>query len=364
MRDLWLGPYLNLKLTFAIDPSVRCERSSGGSVVALLSTLLETRTVNKIVALCESDNYPLPRFRSLTQFAPSALKTSFYVDPESSFVTQVVDGQQTVFVGLPCQIQAVKRLCHKRGISPPLLIGLFCGGISSIAALKVFLKRVGIALREVRYLSFRGGGMYGHFILRTDDRTIHFNRVTDPMTREKWLHDAVFFGPFFPRHCVMCTDVTSEEADISFGDAWIPRVMKDNGSGTNICIIRTQRGVSMLDYAVERGMIRCDEVRYEEVINSQGSALIGRKLGLWNYPRLTVFPSRVIFDSEVRYFPAALSPSFDEIWRRQVLWKLAKNRYLQLLVPEFDLSLRFIVRQMNRALAVMRAVKRSIRKHT
>jgi len=267
MRDLWLGPYLNLKMTFAIDSSARWERSSGGSIVAMLSALLETRTVNKIVALCESDNNPLPRFRSLTQFAPSALKTSFYVDPESSFLTQVVDGEQTVFVGLPCQIQAVKRLCHKRGISPPLLIGLFCGGISNIAALKVFLKRVGIALREVRYLSFRGGGMYGHFTLRTDDRTIHFNRVTDPMSREKWIHDTVFFGPFFPRHCLMCTDVTSEEADISFGDAWIPRVMKDNESGTNICIIRTQRGVSMLDYAVERRVIGSDEVHYEEVID-------------------------------------------------------------------------------------------------
>jgi len=364
MRDLWLGPYLNLKLTFAIDPSARWERSSGGSVVALLSALLEARTVNKIVALCESDNYPLPRFRSLTQFAPSALKTSFYVDPGSSFVTQVVDGQQTVFVGLPCQIQAVKRLCHKRGIYPPILIGLFCGGISSIAALKVFLKRVGITLREVRYLSFRGGGMYGHFTLRTDDRTIHFNRVTDPMTREKWLHDAIFFGPFFRRDCLMCTDVTGEEADISFGDAWIPRVMKDNKSGTNICIIRTQRGISMLDCALERGMIGCDEVHYEEVIDSQGSALIGRKLGLWSYPRSTVFPTRVIFDSEVRYFPTALSPSFDEILRRQVLWKLAKIRYLQLLVPEFDLVLRFFTRQVNRVLAVVRAAKRSMERHT
>lgn len=365
MRDLWLGPYLDLRLTFATDSSARWERSSGGSVTVLLSALLEAKIVDKIVALCESENSPLPRFSTLRQFVPSALKTSFYLDPESSYINQVMDGQHTVFVGLPCQIQAVKRVCHKRGIPTPILVGLFCGGISGISALKVFLERVGLALRDVRYLSFRGGGMYGHFTLRTDTRTIHFNRVTDPMTREKWLHDVIFFGPFFRRDCLMCTDVTCEEADVSFGDAWIPRIMTESKSGTNVCIIRTERGLSMIDRAVERGIMGCDQVRYEEVINSQGSALIGRKLGLWNYPRLTVFPKKqVIFDSEVRYFPTALSPSFDEICRRQILWKLAKVRYLQLFVPEFDLVLRFFMRQVNRVLVVVRAVKRSLERYT
>jgi coenzyme F420-reducing hydrogenase beta subunit len=329
-------------------------------VTVLLSALLQSKIVDKAVALCEGEKGPIPRFRSLVCVAPSLLKTSFYVDPESDFVTEVLDGHRAAFVGLPCQIRGVKQMCEERGIPHPILIGLFCGGISRITALEVFLRRIGVKLRDVKHLSFRGSGLYGHFTLSTDRLSIRFDRVTGRRTREKQFHDTIFFGPFFQRKCLTCTDVTGEEADVSFGDAWISRITDRNAAGTNICIIRTERGRSLIDHAVERGIMGCGEVKYEEVISSQGSALIGRKLGLWNYPTLAVSPRNVIFESEVRYFSPEHSPPFSEICRRQVLWNLARLRYLQLFIPEFDAILRSIMRQLSRVLVVIRAVKRKV----
>jgi len=358
MLDFWLGPYQQLKLTYATDPQLRWERSSGGSVTALLTALLNGKVIDKVVALCENEKSPIPKFKALTQIAPSLLKTSFYVEPEADLPIEELDGPRTAFVGVHTQIRTVKQMCEKMNVRPPIFIGL--------DALKVYLQRIGIKLEDVKSVAFRGHGLYGYFTVKTDERVVAFDRGPGAMTREKRLEQQIFYWPFIHRECVTAPDMTAEEADISFGDAWISRVVSTRKVGTNVCIVRTERGLSVINYAIERGYLASEDVEYEEVIESQGNALIGRKLGLWGYPNLAAVPRKGIFGSQVRYLSTDYVPTLTEIWRRRILWELARIRYAQMYIPEIDGVLRFILQQFNRARAIVRRriVEREIHRRT
>lgn len=66
----------------------------------------------------------------------------------------------------------------------------------------------------------------------------------------------------------MCYDHLNEFADISFGDAWLPEVVKQR-KGETIVITRTEKGENLIQKAKEEGVIEVKEVSRTILMQAQ-----------------------------------------------------------------------------------------------
>jgi hypothetical protein len=101
----------------------------------------------------------------------------------------------------------------------------------------------------------------------------------DASVFQKYLYNFCFGGSFFPKGCLVCKDQTAESADISLGDAWLPRITSTDSSGTNIIILRTTQAQKVIGAAANESVLDLEEAQSEDILNSQGG-LVGKKLGL------------------------------------------------------------------------------------
>jgi len=79
---------------------------------------------------------------------------------------------------------------------------------------------------------------------------------------------------------LLCNDFSSELADISVGDAWLPELMKIDQFGTSLIISRTKIGTSLLERAYQENRIKLKEVDPLTIKRSHKPSLIFKKRNL------------------------------------------------------------------------------------
>jgi len=116
----------------------------------------------------------------------------------------------------------------------------------------------------VKRLDYRGEGWPGFMKIDAGEKSLFF------LIHDYW---ASGFGSFFyPLRCTLCCDQSSELADISFADAWLPE-LADDKVGSSMIISRTEIGAGILQRAVSKGKITLNEIPPREVIQTQWAAL-------------------------------------------------------------------------------------------
>ena len=91
----------------------------------------------------------------------------------------------------------------------------------------------------------------------------------------------MFSGFFFtPSCCFSCRDVTNELADISFGDPWLPEIMRVERTGKSVVISRSERGEELLHKASAGGAIELDTIDARDIIRSQRLFLHFKKVNI------------------------------------------------------------------------------------
>jgi len=182
-------------------------------------------------------------------------------------------------VGLPCHIRFLKRALTESKFSRKrarivLLLGLFCCRVISPPGFKVLLRKLNVKENEVKEFRFRGYGWPGKlYVNLIDGRSISmpFFSYWRPL-----------YSPYFftPRACMFCSDMTNEEADVSFGDAWLPEIMKIDSLGASIIISRTDWADEILQEAQRKGFIKLTRIGEREVIRAQWRPLFFKKITL------------------------------------------------------------------------------------
>ena len=82
-------------------------------------------------------------------------------------------------------------------------------------------------------------------------------------------------GYFKYKACDYCDDVAGETADMSFGDAWLPKYSNDP-KGTNIVISRNK----ILDKILKEDIKKLDKLDPKDFVNSQLASFKHRRNGL------------------------------------------------------------------------------------
>jgi coenzyme F420-reducing hydrogenase beta subunit len=143
--------------------------------------------------------------------------------------------------------------------------GLFCYHTNQYWYIDYFERKIaGINPRDVIKVTPRRGGWPGSVQIETS-------------TDKKRIPFFKFWGPLqllyltSPIGCLFCNDHTSPLSDLSFGDAWLQTLMREDNLGSSLVIARNERGLSLLKEAANDGLVVLKETQKEDILQSQTS---------------------------------------------------------------------------------------------
>lgn len=291
----WLiGPYKKIYTGHAADNDLRYASSSGGVATALLMHLFKKEAIQGALVASPIPGKPMRHCIYLIRNSGDSIshRGTIYCQIDYSHAWKFIQENQDrlAIMGQPCHLKAVDLFMAIKELDTTkiLKIGLFCGGTSSYRALQYLCERKKVSPDKTLNIRYRSGGWPGRKMIAAIPDPDNPGRTKEVVLFEKdasllqsYLYNFCFSGSFFPKCCLICTDQTAECADISLGDAWLPRLTLLDTLGTNIIISRSVRAQQTLLEAVKDGIIQLEEAQPEDVLCSQGNCLVGRKLGLW-----------------------------------------------------------------------------------
>lgn len=288
-RNPMLGHWRSLWVGYSADPAVRRAGASGGVITTVGLYLLEQGLVDGVIALGPDPERPY-RSKPVIARTPDEVKacaqSKYTVHPVLKVLSELrrtPDRERYAFVGLPCQIHAVRTL--QAAGNPEVrkiawVIGSYCGNILQFGAVYNFLRLYGVdELSHVVDLEYRAGEWPGKMRVELDDGRVF----------EMPKFYANYLIPFYilPR-CLTCTDLTAEFSDLSGGDAWAP-VYEERGKGFSLVVARSEKGQRLVETLLERGRLEAERISEREAMDAHAHMLDFKKRGafirLWRRRR-------------------------------------------------------------------------------
>ena len=261
-----LGYYRRIVLAQSADPQLRQLGGGGGVVTSLLKFGIETKVFDSaIVSAGEPENPAKPK--ASVALVPddimSAVGSKFFPSSVAKAFGSAVTGYgktKIAFVGVPCHMRALRKIeawQHKLGPNLKISIGLFCFGTFSHTTLLEHLERE----YKIKPSDIKQMRLSKQFVIETNTGII---KIPLEEIEEHILPS-----------CGVCTDFTSELADISVGSAYPLE-------GWSTMIIRTKAGEDFIIDAVAKGVLSIQSIEseprvYERVVRA---ALQKRTAGL------------------------------------------------------------------------------------
>lgn len=216
----------------------------GGVVTSMLLYALEEGLIDSAVVTAKSVDEPWKPVPIVAQTREDILRSagSIYVHSLTmeTLMSAIKRGSRSIgFVGPSCNIDAV----HKMQNSPYgllhmfmrvniLKMGLFCMDTFNHEGLKTFLDSKSIPLSSVQEMKIRKG----KFSVRTEGE--HIFPLSD-------------IDIYRNGSCTVCTDLTAEKADLSFGGV-------GSNEGYTTVLARTGLGLELFQDAQDRGYIKTE----------------------------------------------------------------------------------------------------------
>lgn len=264
-----VGAVKGFFITRSADEGIRQRAQHGGTVTALVGLALREGLIDTAV-LAEEGEELLPRSGAVggAEAAETRVRSRFVVSPTVAEFNRICrgDAARIGVVATPCQAVALAKMRTQTlsavgdGIEKlQLVIGLFCGWALSwkkLAALlktKVDLSQVtGMDIPPSRYHTLE-------VYTRGETLRVSLDEV-NPCIRDA---------------CLSCGDMTAEFSDLSVGSARLPEGW-EVARGWNQVIVRTQKGLDLLEMAGRRGVLEFREPPPENLEKLKAAAL-GKK---------------------------------------------------------------------------------------
>lgn len=179
---------------------------------------------------------------------------SKYVKSNPTGIYRVVkqklrEDKKILFIGLPCQVAALKHFVKEDLQKNLYTIDLICHGTPSPKLLELFLQQYDCSLQKLKDISFRE--KTGFSILKDAERI-------EPSGIQDRYMMGFLEGIFYTDNCYNCSYATLKRTgDITLGDSWGSRLPKaEKEKGISLMLIQTSKGELLLN---------CAKVHTEEV---------------------------------------------------------------------------------------------------
>lgn len=154
-------------------------------------------------------------------------------------------GKRILFIGLPCQVSALRNFVGEKLESNLYTVDLICHGSPSPRVLELFLKQYGYKLSDLKDIRFRKKNHFQTYDMEygmENYKSIAANGVTD-----RYLIS--FLNCLcYTENCYSCNYAKTERvSDITLGDSWGSSLPKEErGKGISLILCQTQKGLKLI----------------------------------------------------------------------------------------------------------------------
>jgi coenzyme F420 hydrogenase subunit beta len=241
-RSYSLGYYQKLVAAKSNDEAVLKITQNGGVVSSLLIHALDSGLIDGVLLTDKDDKwFPKPVIARTPDEILSCVGSKYTISPTLITYNEAIREyklEKLAFVGLPCHIQAVRKLQLSSPLSDEygkfkLIIGLYCFSNYTYDLLKTFVQgELGIPLSNVEKFDVSNGDFY---VYKKDGSV---KQVPIKMTKQyTW------------NSCHYCKDFSAEIADISIGSVGAL------SNEWNSVLLRTDIGLKIFNDAVKTNKI-------------------------------------------------------------------------------------------------------------
>lgn len=268
--DRMSGHFHKAYVGYAKSQQVRENGSAGGVVTQILLSLLKAGHIDGAVVVTNNPDDPaLPKpIIARTEQEIMDAAQSKYTTVANTKVLREMRGSndKLAFVGVACQIHGLRKLEKlnpriARRVS--LVIGLACRGTLERDAMDDLLRVQGVNPAELSKVLHRDGPFPGKFRAHyKDDRiqNLHHFEYKDGAYN-------MMVRMYLPDRCHLCTDYSSEYADVTCSDMWVrnERGGYQFAHGSTLVICRTERGEQAIEALLAAGDIILEPVESDAV---------------------------------------------------------------------------------------------------
>lgn len=277
----------------------RTTSSSGGLATYVFHKLLEQKHVDYIFVV-KSDGKSGYEYRVVdrSEEVVAASKTRYYpVTMENLFDIIGRRKGRVAVSGVACFIKAIRL---KQNYHPelkekiPFLVGIICGGLKSRLYTDFLSQSAGIegSYVEPEYRVKDPNDWANHYSFSAVDNKSERHSIKMGRLGDMWGS-----GLFKSKACDFCTDVLTELADISVGDAWLPAYKRD-GLGNSVVVTRSALADQIIQAGIRSRELNVNEAAIGRVIQSQNGGFNHKHHTLsfrtWMYRYFTDEPVPVI----------------------------------------------------------------------
>lgn len=244
---------------WARDETIRSKGSSGGFAGAISKKFIENGG-EVYSCVFESGDFIFrcaSTVDELHRFAGSKYVKS---NPESIYreiKSKLCDGNKILFIGLPCQVGALKNYVRNSNTDLLYTIDLICHGTPSPKLLEIFLNQYEYSLKSVKNIAFRNKE---RFQVCEGYKGIITNGVGDRYTMA-FLHSLSY-----TENCYECKYARKRRvSDITLGDSWGSDIGgEEHAKGISLALCMTKKG----DELVKNSNLHLEMVDLEKAIAS------------------------------------------------------------------------------------------------
>lgn len=285
IKNNMIGEYTRTFAGRVSDDEYTVDSSSGGLTSWLVGKLISEGMVDAAITVGRSsDESLLFEYQSADAETVSGKRKSNYYAATMAEALEAValSSDRFVLIGVPCFIRAARALClEKPEFSErlPYFVSLVCGHYKTHAYAESLAWQLGIDPGDLADADFRVKDLARtandyDFAARAEGSDEWRHAPMRSLLGGNWGHNA-----FQPEACNFCDDVVGETADVSFGDAWLPRFVRDS-RGTNVVVSRNSQLDSIFDRGTAEGEIETFAATAEDVVLSQAGGFRHRREGL------------------------------------------------------------------------------------
>ena len=158
----------------------------------------------------------------------------------SKVAKELKTGNKVLFVGLPCQVAAVKN--YVKNTDNLYTIDLICHGSPSPQLLEKFLEENKVNIHTIENLKFRNKTAFG---LESGYKRISFDAQQD-------LYTFAFLTSLdYTENCYSCRYATLDRvSDITLGDSWGSELSREEQKkGISLILCQTEKGIELVKSA-------------------------------------------------------------------------------------------------------------------
>ena len=360
--DPQIGRFENTYVGYANE--YRKTSSSGGIATFIFKKLLEEKIVDNLFIVKEVEgSYVYHLFSNIDDIVKIS-KTRYIPVTLEELFSRIYEIEGKVAVsGVACFIKAIRLKQHyypqlKEKI--PFLVGIICGGIKSKFFTDYLSQKSGITTnyskQEYRIKDARSTSSdysFGAFDILEKFHQMKMNTVGDMWGT----------GLFKSNACDFCTDVLTELADISLGDAWLDEYKLD-GLGNSIIITRSSVADNLIKKGIYKQELKLQILDNELIIKSQKGGfthrqdsfkyrvnILARKKKIVPFPRKRLFKEISLITKVIQRLRMKTRKQSLEIWRKYESAKMFDKKMSQYL---------FSLKIMTKASHIIRSLKSKI----